>query len=306
MSSSSRSSSPRLVESLGAVSRRDPVGRKLLVAPNMAAGRELLRRLTLDGSGWVGFEVTTVSRLAHRLAEGGLERSQSTILDPFDHQALLDEALDSALTAEKAGLGELSEGVGFREKVHGAVNALRLAGITPKDLDGARFVQWQKKLFLLRVLQRYERLLAERRRADPATVLRLALSALDDAGNKLPPSLDADSIHLMPGLNTRGLAGRLIAELGARGGRVLETDPVVGLEAPGAVLWGKSGAPSPGSFLHAVEALEDGVDVLEVDLFHAASVDAELREVLRRIVEQGLRWDQVEIVTPDPAAYGSG
>lgn len=306
MSPPSLSASPRLVQSLAAVSRRDPVGRKLVVAPNMAAGRELLRRLTLEEGGWVGFEVTTVSRLAHRLAEAGLERSQSTVLDAFDHQALLDEALDSALAAEKAGLGELSEGVGFRETVHGAVNALRLAGIAPKDLDGARFVQWQKKLFLLRVLQRYERLLVERRRADPATVLRLALTALDDAGSTLPSSLGADSIHLMPGLGTRGLAGRLIAELGARGGRVLDTDPVAGLEIPEAILWGRSGEPSPGSHLYAVDALGDEVEALEVDLFHAASVDAELREVLRRVVEAGLRWDQVEIVTPDPAAYGSG
>lgn len=297
---------PRLVDSLARVSERDRVGRKLLLAPNMAAGRELLRRLTLARGGWIGFEVTTPSRLAYRLAEAGLERSRSTVLDAFDHQALLDEALDSALAAEKAGLGELSEGVGFREKVHGAVNALRLAGIGPKDLDGARFAQWQKKLFLLRVLQRYERLLVERRRADPATVLRLALAALDEAGNTLPSTLDADSVHLVPGLNTRGLAGRLIAELSARGARVLETDAVMGLEVPGALLWGRAGDASPGSHLHAVDGLDSEADVLDIDFFHAASVDAELREVLRRVVEQGLRWDQVEIVTPDPAAYGSG
>ncbi|HSG47329.1 MAG TPA: hypothetical protein VLA43_05850, partial [Longimicrobiales bacterium] len=42
-----------------------------------------------------------------------------------------------------------------------------------------------------------------------------------------------------------------------------------------------------------------------VTLFHAASVTDELREVLRRVVARGLRWDEVEIVTPDPAAYGS-
>lgn len=296
---------PQLLESLTGVSEEEPVGRKLVVAPNMAAGRELLRRLTLARGGWIGFEVTTPGRLAHRLAEAGLERSGSTVLDAFDHQALLDEALDSALTAESSGFDDLSEGVGFREKVHGAVNALRLAGIGPRTLDEGHFGQWEKKVFLVRVLRRYERLLMERRRADPATVLRLALAALDEAGSTLPATLDSASVRLLPGLSTRGLSGRLVGALEARGAKVLDTDPVVGLDVPPATLWGRGGAPSPGSYLHAVDQLDPGEDVLDVDFFHAASLDAELREVLRRVVGRGLRWDEVEVVTPDPAAYGS-
>lgn len=306
MTPSSQSAVPRLVDSLARVARRGPITRTLVVAPNMAAGRELLRRLSLVGEGWIGFEVTTPSRLAQRLAEVGLERSGAGVLDAFDHQALLDEALDSALAAEKVGLSELSEGVGFREKVHGAVNALRMADVAPRELDDARFSQWEKKLFLLRVLQRYERLLMERRRADPAAVLRLALAALDEAGSSVPESLEADSIHLLPGLNARGLAGRLIGALGARGAKVLETDAVVGLEAAPATLWGRASESSPGSHLYAPEGLEPDDAVLDIDFFCAASVDAELREVLRRTIERGLGWDQVEIVTPDPAAYGSG
>jgi ATP-dependent helicase/nuclease subunit B len=43
----------------------------------------------------------------------------------------------------------------------------------------------------------------------------------------------------------------------------------------------------------------------DLELFHAASITDELREVIRRVAERGLAWDQVEIVTPDPAAYGS-
>lgn len=291
---------------LARIARRHPVARKLVVCPNVAAGRELLRRLSLVADGWVGFQVTTPNRLAQRLAEAGLERGGARVLDAFEHQALLDEALDSALAAERAGLGDLAEGVGFREKVHGAVIALRLAGVGPRELDDARFSQWEKKLFLLRVLQRYERLLTERRRADAAGVLRLALAALDEVGGSLPSTLDADSIHLVPGLATRGLAGRLITELGARGAKVLETDPVVGLEAPGATLWGRASEPSPGSCLYAPETVGPDGEVLDVRFFCAASIDAELREVLRRALERGLRWDQVEIVTPDPAAYGSG
>jgi hypothetical protein len=295
----------RLVDALARVATKHRLARKLLIVPTHSVGRELLRRLALEGEGWIGFEVTTPHRLAQRLAIEGLERGGLTVLDRFDHQALLDEALDSALTAEGGGLSELSEGVGFREKVHGAINALRLAGIGPKELDAARFSQWQKKLFLLRVLQRFEGLLAERRRADTAAVLRLGLSALEDAGGKLPEPTQADVVLLVPGLGTRGLDGRLLNALTTRGARVLETDPVLGLEPPAAVLWGRSGIASAGSHLYAPGGVPDDAPVVDVDFFSAASVEAELREVLRRIVGRGLAWDEAEIVTPDPAAYGS-
>ncbi|MDX1646296.1 MAG: PD-(D/E)XK nuclease family protein [Longimicrobiales bacterium] len=295
----------RLLVGLIRVSESDPLSRKLVLAPNMAAGREVLRRMTLLGHGWIGFEVTTPSRLAQRLAEPGLERMGATLVDAFDHQAILDEALDSALTPEETRFDELSEGVGFREKVHGAVHALRMASVTASALERAHLTQQEKKRFLLRVLRRYERLLMERRRADPATVFGLALEALDAAGSQLPENLGADTVVMIPGLGTRGLPGRLVAELGARGAKVLETDPVRGLEVPESILWGRTGGGGPGSWLYGVDRAGDDEDVLEIEIFQAASINAELREVLRRIVEAGLRWDQVEIVAADAAAYGS-
>ncbi len=293
---------PRLVESLAAASRRHRLTRKLLVAPSYAAGRELLRRLALVGDGWVGFEVVTTQRLAQKLAQRGLDDARLDVMDRFEQQALLDRALDSALTAEEGVLGELSEGVGFRERVHGAILALRLAGIGPRELDNARFGQWEKKLFLIRVLQRYERLLAARHRADTATLLRLALAYLEHEGTQLPAVLEADQLLLVPGLSMRGLSGEFVSALAARGGRVLETDPVLGLDVPTSLLWGKCGDPSFGSYLYDPDD-RDGLGGL--DFFCAASIDAELREVLRRVVERGLAWDQVEIVAADGTAYGS-
>lgn len=293
---------PRLVESLASATRRHKLSRKLLVAPSHAAGRELLRRLALVGDGWVGFEVVTPQRLAHKLAQRGLEQAGLEVMDRFEQQALLDRALDSALAAEEGVLGDLSEGVGFRERVHGAMLALRLAGVGPRELDDARFGQWEKKLFLVRVLQRYERLLSERRRADPATLLRLALARLEEEGAQLPAVLEADQLLLVPGLSMRGLAGDFVSALAARGGRLLETDPVLGMEAPKSLLWGRCGDASSGSYLYQPEGYGEGA---AIDFYCAASIDAELREVLRRVVERGLAWDQVEIIASDGAAYGS-
>ncbi|MDA1102667.1 MAG: PD-(D/E)XK nuclease family protein [Gemmatimonadetes bacterium] len=296
---------PQLVDSLARVGRKYRVARKLVVAPNFGVGRELLRRLSLEGEGWIGFEITTPARLAHRLARSGLAQLGTSVLDKFDEQALLDHALDSALIAERAGLGLLSEGVGFRSKVHGAIRELRGAGIGPRELDAARFSQWEKKLFLLRVLQRYERLLAGRHKADPAAVLRSALAALEEGGGRMPRSLDADIVVLLPGLETRGLTGQLVAALAARGAKVLETDSVVGLDVPDSLLWNRRGEPTAGSNLYAPDAGTSDAITMDIEFFRAASIEAELREVFRRCLERGLRWDQVEIIASDPKAYGS-
>lgn len=117
---------PHLVESLAAVAKSHRIARKLVVAQNAAAGRELLRRLSLSHGGWIGFEVTTPRPLALRLARPAMERSGLSLTDAFEEQALLDRALDSALAPDDGVLGALCDGVGFRQRVHEAVAAMRL------------------------------------------------------------------------------------------------------------------------------------------------------------------------------------
>ena len=296
---------PHLVDAIAAVSSRHRFARKLIVAPTFGAGRELVRRLSLQDGGWVGFDISTIRPLALRLARAGLDSSSLRPIDAFENQALLDDALDRAVAAEGRGLGELSEGVGFRERVHGAITALRMAEVGPERLDSVRLADWSKRLFLLRMLQQYERLLDKQHLADTALVLKLALAALEEEGNQFPPALGADVVLLVPGMTTRGLKGRMLAALQARGAVVLETDPVIGLETPDALLWNRHGEPGGFSYLYAPGNRPADVAVCEIDMFRAASVTDELREVIRRVAERGLRLDEVEIVTPDPATYGS-
>ena len=297
---------PQLVESLARLSKKHRMARKLLVCPTRAVGRELLRRLSLSGDGWIGFEVTTPRPLALRLARPAMEREHLAVVDAFEARALLDDAMDVALQTEGWALGALADGIGFREAVHGSIEALRLAGIDVKELDRARLFDGDKKRFLRRVLQRYEQLLSERRRVDTADVFRMGVGELESRGAQTPPELDAEVLLLVPGLGTRGLPGRLVAALTARGARVVETDPVHGLDTPPKTLWNPGRRAGPRSFLHAPErAAELEGRTFPMDIFRAASIHDELREVLRRIVARGLRWDQVEIITPDPAAYGS-
>jgi ATP-dependent helicase/nuclease subunit B len=149
-------------------------------------------------------------------------------------------------------------------------------------------------------------MLGERRRVDAAGLLRMGCEALErEGGGRIPDVLDADLVLLVPGLGTRGWAGRLISALGSRGAKVLETDAVVGLATPEPILWKPTKRAVAGSYLHAPGDLPLELDEPRVEFFRAASIHDELREVLRRVVESGLRLDEVEIVAPDPEAYGA-
>ena len=112
---------------------------------------------------------------------------------------------------------------------------------------------------------------------------------------------------LVAGAEARGLPGRFLTTLRRAGAIVLKTDPVECLPSlpPCAAsgMWFRTslrpasstrpGVRSPGAF---------GIDI---DVFAAASVYDELRGVLRRILACGARWDEVEIITTNPALYGS-
>lgn len=301
---STRLPRPRLADALAEVARTHPLERKLVVAPSIGGGRELLRCLGREGTGWIGFEVTTVRPLALKLAAYELDERGLQPVDPFEQQALVDEALDAALARGDGGLGEVSEGVGFRETVQRAVDEIRLAGLVAKDLDAGRGEVGTRRRLLSRVLAAYRSLLEEHRRVDTADILRTAVAVLS-ADGAVGPALGADVVALVPGLDLRGLRGLLVTELLRRGARVLATDPVVGLDPPPHLLWEAAPPASAHAWLHAPADMPKGVRGQGVELFRAASVTDELRAVLRRITARGLRWDEVEIVTADPATYGS-
>ena len=84
------SSAPHLVDALARIARRHPVGRKLVISQTFGVGRELLRRLSLEGPGWIGFEVVTQAPLALRLARDGMERASMRAMDALDERALLE------------------------------------------------------------------------------------------------------------------------------------------------------------------------------------------------------------------------
>jgi ATP-dependent helicase/nuclease subunit B len=311
----------------------------------------------VNGLPWIGFEISTPLRLAHERVASSLAAQGLAVVDEFDELALVDAAMDSALSGG-GRLAALAEGSGLRQAIAASVRSLRLAGITASDVAAVRLRDLDKRNQIAGILAEYERRLEAESRIDAADVLRAALQSLDRAdaraGATAAAAVMPDRIYLMPDLGTRGLAGQFLQALQARGAVVLPADPVFGMarprgwlavpDLPTAAAAHRDGA-APLSWLHdvggwaaatqgAVEAEQAGAkpgqgtakaglagakttqagmsalqgrpaagDVV-LDVFAAASVSAEVREVLRRIMAAGLRWDEVEIIATDADVYG--
>ena len=344
---------PELLRALDREARAHPLVRKLIVAPTAGAGRELLRSLARARGGWTGFEVTTVRPLAVQIAVEWIASEGVRVIDAFEEEARLDEALDLVLGHDEVGraFGDLAQGSGFRRGLRDAIKALRLTGIAPSDVARAPFEDAHKQRLLETVLDEYESILSRAGATDVAGVLDRAARALD-RGSRLP----ASRVLLLPGLGLRGRAGRFVRALEAHGAVRLTTDPVRGLAVPPGLLHAEppsagaddtgrappadsprqdirpapapSAAPPPSAvppaapdawaglpLFEQVQAPAESADVPEsaatsaaasapVQFFRAAGVHEELREVLRRVTQSGHRWDEVEIVTPDPGFYG--
>ena len=301
-----------LVQELTRIARDTGRRRKVLVARTRGEGRELLRQVALQGQSWAGFEVQTVRPLAMKCAADLLAGSGRAVIDAFDEQALMEQAIDEVLvagpgSAARPRFAALAEKVGFRDALRNSVTALRLAGVRAGALGGVRGGVSGRQALLTAVLGRLEALLKARDLADTAAVLEAAIRVVE-AASEGPRGLAAASVHLVPGLDGRGLAGRFVRALERRGATVLRTDPVIGLDSPRTVLWDAAPPSSGGSYLHAVGRWQDDGQrsaLPRMELFAAGSVHDELRGVLRRVVEKGARWDEVEIVSADPAMYGS-
>ncbi|CAN5127567.1 PD-(D/E)XK nuclease family protein [soil metagenome] len=263
--------------------------RKLLVAPTRGAARELLRAFAREQGGWSGWEPATPSGLALDLAADELAAAGLRTLDDFEREALVDAALDLTLeSADDPWFEPLREGVGFREAVAGAISALRLAGVSAARLRESALRPPAKRALLGDVLAGYEESLETQGVTDTAGVLQRATTALRRGG-----ALPRDTrVYLLPGLGATGLPGEFLAALRQRGAELLAAERV-DAPVPRGILWNQTDEPPRSA---RAERLE---------LFSAAGPAAELREVCRRVLAAGLRWDEVEIVATDATLYGS-
>ena len=125
-----------LLHSLRSVTRAHPTARKLLVAPDINLGRELLASLARATGGWIGWEATNLRGIAEDLAFVPLAQQGVRAGSDVEIAALVNRALDAAIAAGRVGarIETLQGSLGFRRALRDALLALRTAGISATSI----------------------------------------------------------------------------------------------------------------------------------------------------------------------------
>ena len=304
--------------SLIAATHAHPVVRKRLVGPDINFGREHLAALARETGGWIGWEATTLRTIAEELAFVPLSERGIRVANDIQIGSLVNRALDAVIARKEtsAAFVALGSSLGFRQSLRDSLLELRTSAVSSRALRRA-VTRASPAFDVPEVLDEYVRLLAQQRMADPAQLFEAALTSFD---REAPFVLDG-IVLLSPALMVRGLPGQLLERLLAHGARPLEADPVIGCVRPPRIVLevaDRHGARPASSetaadrSLSALSWLSSGAiddarvdaSAVQIDIFAAATPSDELREVCRRVIAEGLGWDQVEIVATNVDDYG--
>jgi RecB family exonuclease len=256
----------RLIEELARVCREHPLVEKILVAPSLPIGHQLLERLARAGHPWMNLRVETVRTIAHGLVGAAIAREGLKLLSRAQALALVEQACAEALT-DKSYFGPLRSLAGFHRAVHRTFDELRAAGISPAALPAAAFTDPRKRRELKAILGKYDEALKQGRFIDDAEVLRRAVAAAAPA---------TGLIYVLPeGQDLGAIERALLERLAGDRLTALATNP-------------------PSDWTRTAK---------NATLLRAVGEENEIREAFRRILAGSIPFDDVEILYTDATTY---
>lgn len=261
---------PRLVEALAAACRELPLEEKVLIAPSRFIALQIVESLARSGTPWVHLRVESVRSLAHAVAGPAIAEEGLTLLSRAQALALIEQACAEALTPDSY-FGELAARPGLHRAIQRTFDELRSAGISPDALPESAFGDARKVVELKNVLSAYEAALARGKFVDRAEVLRRAVDALRES-----PHPSETHYFLAGSFELSAAETELLERISGGRPRTLEAD-------------------RPESWTE---------NASRANLFRALGEENEIREILRRVLAEGLSFDDVEILATDPATYG--
>ncbi len=261
---------PRLIEDLARVCRQQPLDEKILVAPSLPIGYQIVERLARIGVPWINLRVETARTLAHARIGPELAREGLRLLSRAQALALVEQACAEGLGPDSY-FGALSDRPGLHRALQATLDELRAAGLDPALLPAGAFSDRQKHRELREVFRRHAALLDKGRCLDANAVLRRALQALEAGrlGEEGPTYL-----LCAPG-ELSALERQFLEKLSGGRSIGLESDP-------------------PDAWADIARSAR---------LFRATGEENEIREVFRRILQERIPFDDAEILHTDPAVY---
>jgi RecB family exonuclease len=261
---------PLLLQQLAQVCGELPLEEKVLVAPSLAIGHQIVERLAREGHSWINLRVETISTLAHGLVGSEIAREGLRLLSRAQTLALIEQACSETLT-ERSYFGALRDRPGFHRALQRTLEELRAAGISPAALPARAFAEEKKLRELKEILRGYEQSLEEGHFVDRAEILERALEAAK-AGHER----SGGPTYLLPeGAELSVVERTFLERLASRRLRILTVDP-------------------PSEWVSTAK---------RSSLLRAIGEENEIREVFRRILHDGIPLDEVEILHTDAATY---
>ena len=256
-----------LVAELARACEASPLEEKVLVAPSLFAGHTLVERLAREGHSWIHLRVETVRTLALGVVGPELAREGLRVLSRAQALALVEQACAEALRPG-AYFGALRERPGLHRALQRTLEELRAAGIGPRGIPAAAFTDRRKPRELRAILERYVAALASGKHIDSLDVVRRALE-------HEPPASRA-ALYLLPAdMELSELERRFLERLAGPRLRVLPVDDPAAWTAIAA----------------------------RASLIRCVGEENEIREVFRRVLSEGVRFDDVEVLHTDDAVY---
>jgi len=287
------------VAQLADLCRAHPTRAKWVFVPSHAIGRTLGERIALNGTNWLNLRFVTPLDIALRmgapfLVERGIDPSEEGLGPALIMRLLLE------LPTTNGYFRPLADQPNMAQALYATVRELRMAGVAARDLAPDAFGSKAKHAELRALLLAYEKFLSANNRGDMAAVYEEAMEHADwcpiqpqDCWTEMPDArwtlLQRRLIDAMPGERITPKALSIPGSKLPR--RLAEARMERIVPAP---------ATNPCGFLLQPDGTGTGGRP-RIELFHAGGREAEIEEVLRRILASGASLDQIEIACASDA-----
>lgn len=278
-----------LIKHLETICKQHFLNEKILLVDSYMIGEQILRQYTQRNNYALNIKIKTIKDLA-------LD-STSNQQNQLMSNALGVHLVYNLLTELKPGLNyfhELEITPTLSKSMYLTINQLRLAGYKSSNLSSEPFVSPKKGDDLKLILEAYEQLLHKHKLVDEADLYRSSLGKYDSRNQifilqsnlKLTYEQVKFLEALLPPTNF------YLPMEAVRGAAIPESSPL------SKVVFGDE---TPLSYLSDVENSPTTVPTLS--LFSAKTEEMELKEVIYRIKEKGIRFDEAAIFYTSSAQY---
>lgn len=288
-----------LWDRLDKICRDNPLQEKVLVMPSLAAGNALLRSFSLAGYGTVNLHTYTIAGMALEKMAPGLHREGLQLLPGVLAVRIVQEIVSGLLKDQTLTYFDaLQVNPGTAAAIWRALQELQEAGFQPEAIPATKFIHPAKGRDIKCIYRAYQERLAGEGLVDRAGLLQRALQTCTE-------SFYPGALFLLPvNLQVTPLEERLLAKmLEKQVWASLPLHEVRGLKTPENHFFEHSPVdrPAGGTGFSLGDVYNRSLNPLRneslpaVTFSHAQGETAEVRAVLRQILQEGSRLEDVVV-----------